>query len=54
VENFGKLREPVDYNVFSTGWTHRANRLSMGNDAVFPVVHTPYVLLREDLEEQWK
>jgi hypothetical protein len=45
--------EPVESPSFSTGWTHRANRLSMGNDAVFPIVHTPYVLLRKDLKKQW-
>lgn len=40
--NFQKPLKSVNSRVFSTAWTHRANRLSMGKDAVFPVVHTPY------------
>ena len=47
VDNVRQTFNPVESGVFSTGWTHRATRLTEPKQAVFPVIHTPYVLLRE-------
>jgi len=47
VDNFRQSFTPVENVAFSTDWTHRATRLTETKQGVFPVVHTPYVLLRE-------
>jgi len=41
-ENPRAVGLPVGCPRFSTGWTHRANRLREPKGSVIPVVHTPY------------
>ena len=47
MDNVGQTLVSVESGEFPTDWTHRATRLAEPKQTVFPVVHTPYVLLRE-------
>lgn len=45
VDNFQEGVLPVENTLFSTEWTHRATLLTESKRTVFPIIHTPYVLL---------